>query len=494
MQARQLLILGLPLVLLFANGCKEEELDAAGGAKGDACDPKATDGDEVCADGLSCSPSASSPADSICATPDLVRGLVYDALDEAPIEGALVAALDVTNAPVTDVVSTDAAGNYELEVPVPRGEDGEPVDDVKFTLMASALDYQPFPAGTRPAIPVAVGDAVPGEDGSDDDEDPDNGIIENATTEIAMIPLPDDETGGARIEGEVIADDPGGTLVVAEGFTGPPRSSVADLSGHYVLFNVPEGSGTIAGYRADLALDPETVDVSGEDLTGIDLEDSGGGLASVSGSVNIVNAPGGSMTSVVLVPSSVFNENLERGPVPFGLRAPYPGLAPDVTSSWTIEGVPSGTYKVLAAFENDDLVRDPDEGISGTQIVEITVAGSDIDVGEGFKITEALEVFSPGAGDPEVVTSAPTFVFADDSSEDFYHVVVFDALGELVWEDDAVPGVSGSETVDVSYGGDALTPGMYYQFRATSKRDKMGMVTSISRTEDLRGVFVFQPE
>lgn len=493
MRLRPPLILACCLTFAFMSGCKDDEEEDPAGKKGDACDPDVDEGDGACEDGLSCSPSASSPEDSVCGTPYLIRGKVFDALDESPIEGARVAAQDVTSAPVTDVVRTDADGNYELEVPVPRDENGDPVDGVKFTLNASAEDYQPFPAGTRPAIPVAVADAVP-EDGDDEDEDPDNEVIENASTEIAMIPLPDDEAGGGTIQGTVIADDPGGTLVIAEGFSGPARWAVADLSGDYVLFNVPEGNGNVAGYRSDLQLVPVAVDVAGEDLTGIDLEDTGEGLASVSGSVNIVNAPGGSQTSVVLVPSSAFNETLERGPVPFGLRAPDPGLDPNIDGAWTIDGVPNGTYKVLAAFENDNLVRDPDEGIAGTQIVEITVdSGGSIDVGESFKVTEDLAVFSPGAEEPEVVTDTPTFIFADDSSEDFYHVVVFDALGELIWEDDAVPGVSGSETVEVPYGGDALTPGMYYQFRATSRRDKMGNVTSISRTEDLRGVFVFQP-
>jgi hypothetical protein len=416
--------------------------------------------------------------------------MVYDALDESPIEGALVAALDVTSAPVTDVAETDEDGNYELEAPVPRDDAGEPVEGVKFTLMASAADYQPFPAGVRPAIPIAVADAVPGEDGDDENEDPDNLVIENAATDIAMIPLPEGEQGGVKVEGDVLADEPAGTLVVAEG-TDPARSAVADLSGHYVLFNVPAGAATITGYRADLQLDPASVDVAGDDLEGVDLEQSDAGLATLTGSANIVNAPGGSVTSIVLVPSSVFNEALERGPVPFGLRAPDPGFPPDVSGAWSIEGVPHGTYKILAAFENDFLVRDPDESIAGTQIVELTIdGGGTVDVGESFKITEALAVFGPGVDEPEIVTAAPDFVFADDSSEDMYHVVLYDALGELVWEDAAVPGVSGSERVTVPYGGDALTPGMYYQFRATSKKDG----SSISRTEDLRGIFVFQPE
>jgi hypothetical protein len=50
-----------------------------------------------------------------------------------------------------------------------------------------------------------------------------------------------------------------------------------------------------------------------------------------------------------------------------------------------------------------------------------------------------------------------------------------------------VPRVTGSENVSHAYGGPALQQGMYYQFRATSIKDG----SKISRTEDLRGVFVF---
>lgn len=57
---------------------------------------------------------------------------------------------------------------------------------------------------------------------------------------------------------------------------------------------------------------------------------------------------------------------------------------------------------------------------------------------------------------------------------------------ELIWEDTMVPGVSGSKTVEVPYGGPALSPG-YYQFRAISVKEAD---SPISATEDLRGVFI----
>ena len=173
-------------------------------------------------------------------------------------------------------------------------------------------------------------------------------------------------------------------------------------------------------------------------------------------------------------------------------RAPSPGIAPNVSGAWTITGVPEGTYYVIASLENDLLVRDPDTNIAGTQIVEITVsAGQNFDVPDSFKITEALAVVGPGRDQPEEVSGTPIFEFADDSSEDRYVVVVHDALGNEVWRDDQVPGVSGSATVVVPYAGPALTEGMYYRFQATSWKDAGGS-SPISRTEDLRGVFVYR--
>jgi hypothetical protein len=205
-----------------------------------------------------------------------------------------------------------------------------------------------------------------------------------------------------------------------------------------------------------------------------------------------VNAPGGSTTSVVLVPVSVFDTVLERGPVPMGLRAPSPPEAPTVSSAFSIAGVPSGTYKALAAFENDILVRDPDTSIGGTTLQEVTVprGSGTTSLDESFKITEALAVISPGAEVPEWTSTAPDLVWADDSSEDGYHLWVFDAFGTLVWEVAEVPRVTGDSEVRVAWDGPELQTGMAYQFRVASYHDE-GEQVFISKTEDLRGVFFF---
>ncbi len=481
------LLAALTLGWLTFTACTPRDVDVGEHiGKGEACDP----GPEIeappqgprCAESLACEPLAG--ADSfVCAAPLRIHGTVVDALTLAPLPGAHVHGFDRTGAPSGAPAVSDAAGHYELVVSAPRRADGELAQDADYTLQGFARDHQPFPSGIRVALPISADEAVY--------EDALAAfVVDNPSTIVGLTPLPMDERGSVTISGHVLGDQPGGALVVVEGHQ-PAPYAVADADGAYTVFNVRSGPSTVHGYRRGLEIVPRDIDVKA-DTNDIDLEVAaeGEGLAQVTGSVTIVNGQGSSMTSVVLVPVSVFNDGLLRGPVPLGLRTPDPGVAPDVTGSFTLTGVPAGTYKVLAAFENDGLVRDPDLTIGGTSLQEITIAaGSDTALEESFKVTGALAVISPGAQDPEVVDARPTFVFADDSSEDYYIVRVFDVLGALVWEAPMVPRVSGSKTVEVDYAGPPLAPGGYYQFRATSARDKGGG-TAISQTEDLRGVFI----
>lgn len=198
--------------------------------------------------------------------------------------------------------------------------------------------------------------------------------------------------------------------------------------------------------------------------------------------MQIVNASGGATTSVVLAVEETFHAATARGEAPPGLRAA------NVSGAFSIAGVPDGEYVVLAAFENDGLVRDPDTSIGGTEIVHITVSGADQTISEGFKVTGALVVVSPGATKIDEVSGTPTFVWEDDSSEDSYDVQLFDALGNEVWKKTGVTDQKGSKDVSVAYDGSALSSGMYYQFRVVSMKGGV----PISATEDLKGVFVYK--
>ncbi len=279
--------------------------------------------------------------------------------------------------------------------------------------------------------------------------------------------------------------DAGGTLVLAVQGERAVSTAVAARDGEFVLFDVPAGETRVTGYSAGLRIEPQVVTAT-EAVTGVVLAASAETLATVSGSVQIVNAPGGSSTSVILVPASIFDPVRANGEAPPGLRA-----AP-VEGAFAISGVAPGRYAVLAAFENDALVRDPDESIGGTLIVYADVAEGDVVLDSSFKVTEALVVVAPGATGTSVVTEVPVLEWRDDSSEDGYEVRVFDAYGELVFEDLAVPRVTGSETVRVTLDA-TLEPGGIYQFRVLSFREAGGGRTYISATEDLLGVFRYQP-
>jgi hypothetical protein len=338
------------------------------------------------------------------------------------------------------------------------------IADVSVTLRADANGFLTFPLAPRVALPIDLSEA-----GGDPP------TLASALTDVGLIPLPDAARG--TIKGRVLADRPGGTLVVAGAVTG-----IADTQGDYAIFNVPAGAVTVNGYLPGVNLESQEVTLDAdEEQVDVDLAVVSDANATVSGSVQIVNAPGGAETSVILVVESTFIESTARGEAPPGFRAA------GVSGSWSIDRVPNGRYVALAAFENDGLVRDPDTSIGGTEIVHFEVAGSSVPL-EGFKVTGALAVESPGANEPEAVPAQFDLSWEDDSSEDTYDLTVHDALGELTWEQAGIVGPGGNAPVVVPYGGPALAPGMFYQFRAVSIKDGV----PISATEDLRGVFTAQ--
>lgn len=458
----------------IACGSSEEEK----GEAGDDCQPRARD---ACDEGLSCEPLATGTG-SVCGAPLTLQGAVSDALSQEALGGARVIALNAEGAPVSDVAVSAADGSYSLRVTAARNRDGSVAADASWTLSAFAQGYQPFPAGPRPAVPIS-GQQASGE----------KPLIEAANTDLSLLPLADAAELPHTIEGTLAGTDAGGALVVAEGAAGPAPYTLAARDGTFVLFNVPAGALEVAAYKRGQQFERKAADTRAGSASGVYVGLSAEPLGDVSGSVNIVNAPGGSLTSVVLVPESVFDATLQRGPVPFGLRAPEPPELPSVANAFAVSGLPHGRYVVLAAFENDLLVRDPDTSIGGTNLQRITVAdGEAVTMSESFKITEHLAIVGPGADGIEAVSAAPVFRWKDDSSEDRYELEVYSALGDLIWADRAVPGVSGSDTVERSYAGPPLVSGMIYQFRVTSFRDQRGTPSAISRSEDLRGVFSYE--
>ena len=457
----------LGLVLVFAvAGCKDDEKDepecmAVG-------DTAPCDGGQIC--------EMHQGGELSCAPPVRIAGTVRST-DGTPIANAHVQARDANGAATGTSAVTAADGTYELTVPALRAADGSPLP-AEITLASQAQGYDLFPTAVRPALPVDLVNASAGVVAG-------ALVVQNAITDILLMTLPGNIAANGLISGTLGGTDCGGVLVVAEsGDAGYVGFSNADCE--YTVFNVPAGAYMVSGYAAGVQLTAASAAVvAGAETTAVNLAVSDAPLSTVSGTVNIVNAPGGSMTSVILAVESTFIEGAAQVQVPRGLRVG------NVTSAFTIENVPNGKYVVLAAYENDNLVRDPDTGIGGTSIVHIEVpsltTGNAVALPEGFKVTESLNVVSPGAEIPEQVAAQNlTFTWMDDSSEKSYMIEVIDAFGNQVWET-TIDGVSGGDgTASVIYDGPALTPGMYYQFKVTSLNNAD---IPISTTEDLKGVF-----
>jgi hypothetical protein len=454
-------------------------LSACGNSEKRTCDPAAQTG---CAVGLTCElVENGAPA---CFAPVVLRGTVTDLTTLGAVAGARVVALDANRAPASAVAVSGQDGSYALTIPSRRRADGTPSSGA-VTLRADARAYQTFPAGVRFAVPIDLATAT-NVDGTF--------TLETSLTEVGLIRLPDG-AGTGSIQGTVATPaDRSGVLIVAEtGASG--ASAVADLDGDFAIFNLDPGEYTVKAYARGQNYAPAPVTLAAGQDAQVSLDISGPATATVSGSVQTVNPGQGSATSIILIVESTFDPVLVRGDAPPGLRAPDPGLDPDVTGAFSISGVPDGNYVALAAYENDFLVRDPDLCISGTQIAHVSVqSGALASTAPSFKVTGSLDVMAPGASGPEEVpTATPTFSWNDDSSEDSYDVAVYDSFGNVVWQV-TIPGVSGSAP-QLTYGQTAgvtttvpalpLEPGMYYQFRATSS--KQGC--SLSQTEDLKGVF-----
>jgi len=440
------------------------------------------------------------------------------------LAGVRLVALDENSSPISGICTTDAAGSCELTISTARDANGNPVGT--FFLRGDAPTYQTFPGGVRPPFPVSTQGLTVDGNG--------NLVIDPNLVKIGLIPLPSSSQCTGSISGNA-ANPPEktGVLVVAETTLGseicgvtpagdPPGSkprgytAIADKdTGEYRIFNLPPGSYTVAGYAkgANYNASPNPVTVSSGVDTAVNLSIRDENTATANGNVEFANAPNTVGSSVVFVVESTLllvntTVTTDTGPqeVPILIRGEsVPGLRQEVTqnsSSFTAEGIPAGSYVVLAAFENDLAVRDPDVCIAGTALQNqfYTLAPGEVRTLNSFKITDALTNPDP-TGNKTVAGPNPIFSWDDDSSEKFYDAFVFDGFGRQIWEKKDIPGVSGSARVSLIYGDagnpepePALVPGEFYQFRVLDTRTTGGGSTQcpISQTEDFLGVFKIQ--
>jgi hypothetical protein len=207
------------------------------------------------------------------------------------------------------------------------------------------------------------------------------------------------------------------------------------------------------------------VTVAAAPHNGVDLAALGPATGVLTGSLDYVAGAPGAQTAVALRLQAT-------GEVPPGLSVAT-GNGP-----YRLEGIPDGTYDVLASFPTDGLVKDPDPGIAGTGTPTVTMMGATVDAGS-FKVTAPVDIMGPDA--EAVVAGAPTFSWSAYPSAGTYRVVVFDSFGNQIWTQD-------TSTTSLSYGGAALARGLFYQWRLTAFHNT-DLSRPISMSEDLRGVW-----
>ncbi len=441
----------------------------------DACDPLIADD---CPVGMVCE-AVEGDANRGCFLPAIIAGRVFDlgdTINYPSVEGARVSGMDQKNGAATEISVTGADGRYSLQIALPRTRNGNPVPGEVYALRAGAQDYEPYPGSIRVALPILLDTFTRMNDGY---------YVVSGFLDIGLLPLPDEEKGGFTISGS-ISEAMSGVLIIARCATAPCPYTYTGGGGEFILYNVLPGDYEMAALKNDLSFTPVTLTVVDADITDLLLElITDPDLGTINGSVNIVDGGGGLTTSVVLMAEETFIPGFDKGEIVPGLRAPEPPEAPTISGAYTITGIPAGRYVVLAAFENDWLVRDPDPNIGGTQIVhlEIPDAGANWEISlDNFKVTRAIDIVSPGALGPELVDGELIFIWKDDSSETDYNIKLYNAYGEVVWEK-TVPRETGVDEISLLYDGDKLSG--YYQWRVTSLKSG----NPISTSEDLKGIF-----
>src|SRR5262245_60242597 len=184
--------------------------------------------------------------------PVMLRGHVVSS-SGTPIQNAVVSGQDVNDQPITTTDVTDVNGAYELDVSRARNS--------AVKLQAAAAGYESFPAGIRRSLPIDLSGAVK------------QGavlVVVGLQTEVTLEPLAN-SSGLGSISGSV---EGVGALVVADGPV--VRSTVSDINGPYVIFNLPAGSYQVKAYAAGSQFVPVSTNVvDGVQTTGVDLARSG---------------------------------------------------------------------------------------------------------------------------------------------------------------------------------------------------------------------------
>lgn len=393
---------------------------------------------------------------------------VVDGDTTAGISGARVTVIDGDTGNPVGILTTDTNGNA-----------ANTYYTGALQLKISAEGYGASPAPGIPPLPVQ--------------------IVRDQVTAITvnLFALPAAERG--TIIGQVTNNQGQpviGALVVATAADGSQVSTIAGIDGSYVLYNIPVGNATLDTFRGGLnfaSVTPVTVNLDATTTQAIAATSLASGQ--ISGHVSFTSISGNIIDVTLLHP---------------GTREVLPGLRTftDNGGSYVMNGVPNGTFEIIASLDNDGYVLDPD--VSVTQgIPQVTINNNAVT--KDFKVTGSILLTNPATsfdGSVTVLGSLPTFTWVKDSSyssaED-YVVEVVDESGTTVWGgfdelNNFTPYVTEPQgnTPSIGYNEDGtasvspLEAGRYYQLRVYAKKNDSTSPTGytlLSASETLDGIF-----
>ena len=407
--------------------------------------------------------------DSVCAT---ISVSVLEDSTHIPISNADVVIFNSNTNQGIARQFTDSAGNCFFYV--------QP--NLPYYLKVAAQNYKSSPPPNGASIPFQVGDS---------------GSYNHQNIVLKKDPL---ALNCGTISGVVKSttnDFVSGCLVIAiretdsitaSGFSGP--------DGFYILFNVPEGvyemQCFLAGWYQSTAV--TSVGVTSQTITpDVNIQLTANAGSPLSGRITFLASQNGIVDITLAHPISY-----EAIPGLDTLMQP--------TSTYSMNGIPPGTYIPWASYRNDGYVMDPD-WIQKFGLPVLTFALGDSAKTLDFSITDAVPIVSPTNHKDTLVpvnifTDTPTFVWEKYPSTQEYIIAVYNSYGDLVWggydsDNNVLHAKIDAQTTSVVFNFDnsanePIKGGCSYRWKIWADKDGAdGVQQFISSSEDLLGLFCY---